>query len=199
MKYLRTFLNFWRKFIIGDDARIAIVVMWTLLLLKSLTSNVLNEWYILPIVVMVLLTAIVYGNSIDHHMYKKTTTTFRVFVSITIPMIIVMAIPLLLFRYINSETDLHQTFVPFSIFILIAMIVSGVMGQLYAKFPVMSIFISGVISYLFVLPLQPSVIQLSTYLSAHYQLASTFLALAIPIFFVTYIVTAFRHAEDKRI
>lgn len=55
MKYLRNFLEFCKKFVIGDDWTVPVVVMWGLIALYSLAVRGFEAWYLLPLIVTTLL------------------------------------------------------------------------------------------------------------------------------------------------
>jgi hypothetical protein len=52
---LRTFLRFWYDFIVGDDWRVALVVVAALALTYALSATGLPAWPVLPLTVAVLL------------------------------------------------------------------------------------------------------------------------------------------------
>jgi hypothetical protein len=60
MTYLKHFLCFWYDFIVGDDWRIAAGVVMALILSAALAHRDLNAWWVLPMAVVVLLTASVW-------------------------------------------------------------------------------------------------------------------------------------------
>ncbi len=55
MKYITGFGRFWYDFIVGDDWRIAVLVLGALALVFVLAHHAMNVWWLLPIVVFVAL------------------------------------------------------------------------------------------------------------------------------------------------
>jgi hypothetical protein len=60
MTYLKNFLRFWYDFIVGDDWMIAAGVVMALIVSAALAHSDLNAWWVLPMAVVVLLTASVW-------------------------------------------------------------------------------------------------------------------------------------------
>jgi hypothetical protein len=60
MTYLKNFLRFWYDFIVGDDWMIAAGVVMALIVSAALAHRDLNAWWVLPVAVVVLLTASVW-------------------------------------------------------------------------------------------------------------------------------------------
>jgi hypothetical protein len=60
MTYLKNFLRFWYDFIVGDDSMIAAGVVMALIVSAALAHRDLNAWWVLPMAVVVLLTASVW-------------------------------------------------------------------------------------------------------------------------------------------
>ncbi len=56
MKYIVGLGRFWYDFIVGDDWRIAVLVLGALAIVFALAHNSMNVWWLLPIVVFVALT-----------------------------------------------------------------------------------------------------------------------------------------------
>jgi hypothetical protein len=56
MKYIVGFGRFWYDFIVGDDWRIAVLVLGALAIVFALAHNAMNVWWLLPLVVFVALT-----------------------------------------------------------------------------------------------------------------------------------------------
>jgi hypothetical protein len=63
-RYIISFFKFWRKFIFGDDPAVALVVIWSLLGLYSLSLRGVQAWYIVPIVAGLLL-AITFAHTLS--------------------------------------------------------------------------------------------------------------------------------------
>src|SRR5574337_335025 len=105
MKYLMAFLNFWRKFVVGDDKYIAISVMWIVLLNLSLSSNYFNIWAATPLLVGVVMFVIVnyYTKSITLNVKRDIQYGLQTY----IPALIVYLLPLLYFQlFISSASDI---------------------------------------------------------------------------------------------
>jgi hypothetical protein len=66
MSRIRQFLQFLWDFVIGDDWRIAAAVAATLLLTLVLANNGATVWWILPVVVLVMLSVSVWGVARNH-------------------------------------------------------------------------------------------------------------------------------------
>ena len=60
MTYLKHFLRFWYDFIVGDDWTIAAGVVMALVVSAALAHRDLHAWWVLPMAVVVLLTASVW-------------------------------------------------------------------------------------------------------------------------------------------
>ena len=61
MNRVRQFLRFLWDFVIGDDWRIALAVAATLLLTLVLANNGATVWWLLPVVVLVMLSVSVWS------------------------------------------------------------------------------------------------------------------------------------------
>jgi len=56
VKYIVGFGRFWYDFIVGDDWRIAVLVLAALALVLALAHHAMNVWWLLPVVVAGALT-----------------------------------------------------------------------------------------------------------------------------------------------
>jgi hypothetical protein len=57
MKYIRRFLSFWYRFIVGDDWKIAAGVVVGLSLVALLVhGSHINSWWLLPVIMVGMLT-----------------------------------------------------------------------------------------------------------------------------------------------
>ena len=56
MKYIVGFGRFWYDFIVGDDWRIAVLVLVGLGVVFALAHNAMNVWWLLPAIVAASLT-----------------------------------------------------------------------------------------------------------------------------------------------
>ena len=56
MRFIVGFGRFWYDFIVGDDWRIAVLVLVALAIVFALAHNAMNVWWLLPAVVAVALT-----------------------------------------------------------------------------------------------------------------------------------------------
>jgi hypothetical protein len=56
MKHLATFGRFWYDFIIGDDWRLAVGVVATIIVVFVAAHNGVDSWWLLPVAVATLLT-----------------------------------------------------------------------------------------------------------------------------------------------
>jgi hypothetical protein len=61
MTRLRSLLMFLWDFVVGDDWRIAVAVALSLLLTLVLSNNGVTIWWLLPVVVVVMLSLSVWG------------------------------------------------------------------------------------------------------------------------------------------
>jgi len=56
VKYIVGFGRFWYDFIVGDDWRIAVLVLAALAVVFALAHHAMNVWWLLPVVVALALT-----------------------------------------------------------------------------------------------------------------------------------------------
>lgn len=181
MKYIKEFLRFWRKFIVGDDSRIAVVVMWALIFAKSLTSNFIgtvNGWMVIPAIVVILLLVVVLSA-----VTERTRTLQKgviLVLAAVLPMIIVTSLPLLLFRYMNGTVDLRYTWLPVAFYIVVASILLVGSYKIFQRFPLFTIFVYGLLSILMVTVWQDSIMRQLYHLNDLYPVIMAILAGIVP-------------------
>ena len=61
------FCRFLWEFVVGDDWRIAVAVAAALLLTLVLANNGITAWWVLPVVVVVMLTVSVWSEARNRH------------------------------------------------------------------------------------------------------------------------------------
>ncbi len=57
MKYITGFAQFWYDFVVGDDWTVAVGVIAALAITALLAHNAIVAWWLMPIAVVLLLTA----------------------------------------------------------------------------------------------------------------------------------------------
>jgi hypothetical protein len=150
MNYVRNFFGFWRRFIVGDDSRIAVTILWSLILAKSLLINTVNAWLLIPVAVIVLLYVLIYEKIVDRTFFHNLSTLNGMLISCAIPFIFTTALPLLLFRINNGTSDLRYTWLPMGFYIITATVLLAVLYRLYKILPVLTIFLFGGVAVLFI-------------------------------------------------
>lgn len=150
MKYVRGFFGFWRRFIVGDDSRIAVTVMWSLIMAKSLLANTMNAWLMMPMVVIVLLYVLIYEKIADHPFLRRLSTLNIMLISCAIPFVVTTALPVLLFRINNGAADLRYTWLPASFYLAVAALLLAVLYRFYKKLPMLTIFVFGAVAVLLI-------------------------------------------------
>lgn|GEM_PF-2983665 len=193
MKYIKVFFEFWRRFIVGDDARIAVTVMWAMLFTKSLVENFINGWMMIPVVVFTLFIYLAYDVI---RKTKKTPDTVNIFWMGLVPMIIAITIPTLLFRICVGTTNAQFTFIPISICIIVGTVTLVVLYRLLREFPVLIIFILGCISLGVVTIWQASLNSLSYTIAQDYSTIGNVLSLAIVVIFI---IVCFTHLIGRSV
>lgn len=180
MKYIRAFFGFWRKFIVGDDSRIAIIIMWALLFIRSLSENFINGWFVVPVTVLLLFIYLTYTAM------KKTNkpSTVGLFWTGLVPMIFVVAIPTLLFRINTGTVNAQFTFIPLGICIIIGSISTIVLYKVLHRFPILSLFILGCMSLGLITIWQAEINSLSYDVVHNYSVYGDFIASLIVLGFV---------------
>lgn len=73
MKYIKAFLSFWYHFIVGDDWRIAVSVVLGLCLITLLTHAHIQIWWLLPVLIVAMLTLSLWF-AVRHQTGKKGST-----------------------------------------------------------------------------------------------------------------------------
>jgi hypothetical protein len=68
MKHLATFGRFWYDFIIGDDWRLAVGVVATIIVVFVAAHNGVDSWWLLPVAVATLLTV-----SVSHATRRRSS------------------------------------------------------------------------------------------------------------------------------
>jgi hypothetical protein len=68
MKHLATFGRFWYDFIIGDDWRLAVGVVATIMVVFVAAHNGVDSWWLLPVAVATLLTV-----SVSHATRRRSS------------------------------------------------------------------------------------------------------------------------------
>ena len=139
MNRIRIFFGFWRKFIVGDDARIAIAVMWVMLFVKSLANNSMNTWLVVPIAVLILLIYLTY----DVLKRAKGTTNISIFWVGLVPMIFSATVPTLLFRINTGATDMQFTYIPITICIIVSVFATIILRLVLSHYPILLLFLLG--------------------------------------------------------
>jgi hypothetical protein len=182
MKYIRAFFGFWRKFIVGDDSRIAIIIMWALLFIKSLSENFINGWFVVPVTVLLLFAYLTYVAM------KKVNkpSTISLFWAGLVPMIFVVAIPTLLFRINVGTVESQFTFIPLSICIVVGSISTVFIYKVLHRFPILSLFILGCISLGLMTIWQAEINSLSYNIVRNYSAYGDFIAPLIVLGFVVF-------------
>lgn len=182
MKYIRAFFDFWRKFIVGDDSRIAIVIMWVLLFVKSLSENFVNGWFVVPVAVVLLFIYLTYSA-----MKRQTNMgTISIFWAGFVPMIIVVALPSLFFRIGVGTTDMQFTFIPVSICIVIGAVMTILFTNLLSRFLLLSLFLFGCLGLGLMTVWQAFINSLSHTIAHDYTIYATVLSPLIVLgFFAT--------------
>lgn len=184
MQYIRAFFGFWRKFIVGDDSRIAVVIMWTFLFVDSLVLNFMNSWFVVPAVVIVLLGVLMYDAVSRKTAFPARLSATMLFLIGTVPMLLVTALPVVLTRSFTGVWSVEYVLLPLAIYIAIASLSSIVVGWVLQQFPLLTLFILGVISFACITYWQVPINTFSqNIVVTHYTLAVVF-SLTIAIVFV---------------
>lgn len=150
MKYLMAFLNFWRKFVVGDDKYIAISVMWIILLNLSLSSNYFNVWAATPLLVGVVMFVIVnyYTKSITLNIKRDIQYGLQTY----IPALVVYLLPLLYFQlFISSASDIKYLLLDKIIYTLVVILLAILLYKPFSRYPVGVVAIFGLITLLRIL------------------------------------------------
>lgn len=147
MKYIRGFFTFWRHFILGDDSTIAILVMWSLLFTWSLTSYFMNIWIVVPVSVVIVLLTLCYDQTARRPLLHGRSELLRFMLATTIPFILVVALPSMVFRFVNHAVNFHYVVQPLAICLITATFLSIVLYEIYKKFPAFVVFIFGVVAF----------------------------------------------------
>lgn len=151
MKYVRGFFTFWRHFILGDDSTIAIVVLWSLLFTWSLSAYFFNIWIVVPLCVTAVLVALCYDKVARRPLLYGRSEVFKYLIATALPFCIVVAVPSLIFRFINHMMDVQYTLIPLGICVGSATILAFVLYEVYKRFPSTIAFLFGAAAYLTVL------------------------------------------------
>lgn len=184
MKYVRGFFDFWRKFIVGDDSRIAVVIMWSLLFIDSLTRNFINSWFVLPVIVLLLLSFLAYDAISIKSSPKTRLSPTTLLLMGTIPMLLVVALPPLLSRGMSGTWDAKYTLLPLGIYIVITTFVTVVAGWVLRIFPMLTLFVLGLVSFALITYWQGSLNRFSQDVAGVYSAAATLFSLLILIGFL---------------
>lgn len=182
--YFLGFVRFWRHFIVGDDGIIAVTVMWTLLLTWALAKNYSNIWVVVPVCVTVLMTTVIYRRVAKGAVSDVAPTQRSLLQLAVLPFVGVLTIPLVIFRITNDQASIETILLPVALFCLTALVFWWPASRVFHRFPVMTIFLFGVLAYLVTLVWQPYYIRFASEL---YQstdpIVSSFVALvAIAVF-----------------
>ena len=68
MRYMIALLRFWYDFIIGDDWRLAVGVVATIIVVFVAAHNGVDSWWLLPVAVATLLTV-----SVSHATRRRSS------------------------------------------------------------------------------------------------------------------------------
>jgi hypothetical protein len=191
MKYVRSFLQFWRKFIVGDDSRIAVVIMWAILFIYSLSLNFINAWFVLPVVVVGLMSALVYDAS-SRTKHQRIYTRQQSMLAGSIPMLLIIALPPVLSRLINDTWGAEYVLVPVALAIVYAVVLTIIVKLSLQKFPVLATFLLGVASYIFMTFWQSHMNEFAQSSIRQQPVVVILVAAGILLFFVVYVVASIR-------
>jgi hypothetical protein len=197
MKQLRGFLRFWRHFIIGDDIVIATVVMWALLFIWSLSSYYINGWLIVPVIVMLLLATLFYNQVTAYPLLRDRPRDFTLLLATGVPMVAVLTVPLLWFRYTTHMTAPYYTLLPVSIYVFIAFIMTYLATFTYRKFPALTVFTFGIVTFALISFYQPAVTEVARVISNQFAFVGWLVALAIPIAFVSWCIVLYQRPLNQ--
>lgn len=162
MKYAKNFVLFWRDFILGDDKRIAISIMWFCLVAYAWTHEFYNIWFMLPVAVLILLTIVIIVDTgrdtmlaayLDRHTSAVTVLFW--------PMFLCAVAPLVVFRMTNGDTTSQHFLVPAAITTVIIALTVGVTSHFLARYPSLVSFVCAVVTYLLITYMQPLISHVS--------------------------------------
>lgn len=150
MKYILGFLNFWRKFIVGDDSYIAISVMWIMILSISMTSNFYNVWITIPVLVIIVMFVVI--NHKTGSISLELSISLRYALQTYVPAIVTYLLPYIYFQiFISSVYDVRFMLLAPLSFVLFVILVAIILFGLFKKVPVLTTALFGFMSLLHIL------------------------------------------------
>jgi hypothetical protein len=163
--------------------------MWTLLLTWSMTASFFNAWFMVPLLVIALLSVRVYSSA-SKRPVSELGALQKIWMTIVLPTVIVIAVPNFVFRVINGYVDTEHLLLPLGMHILVAVIFGLAARVVFSLAPAGSVFVAGILTYLYLLIYQPDVVRLTSFLSEKHAVVSNLLALLVCAGFavVTYIL-----------
>ncbi len=147
MKYVRGFFTFWKHFILGDDSTIAVTILWLLLFVWSLSANFLNGWFVMPLIVALLLSVLFYNNTAKTPLFHERSDRFRFCMVTVLPFVVVLGLPLLVFRYSTGISNVRYTILPLVVYVIIAAVLAVITYKPYKRFPAVTVFLFGVVVF----------------------------------------------------
>lgn len=189
MNYLIAFLSFWKKFILGDDNRIAITVMWAYLFVISWMQEFYNAWFVFPLIIAGMMTVLLFLQRHQHGLFHRLPPASNLFYFLELPMILCLVVPLAVFRINNGDQTAEHLLIPIVVFITIVVVYGLVMMRLFQKYPSLVSFIGGVITYVLLVPAAATMNRFA-YQLAHVS-SPTFVLIAVVLLLI-YIIQAGR-------
>lgn len=187
MTYLRNFLAFWKNFILGDDKRIAIAIMWICLITYAWTHELFNIWYFSPLAVLALVTTLLY---VDTNPRATLATALRNRMTspyiLVAPMLLCIVVPQVLFRFMNGDLTSQHVLVPVVILVGATLVYAFVAKRFLSRYPSLVSFVSGLATYVAVTYVQPPLNRLSTMLVQDFPGAVEFVAIIAICIYVVY-------------
>lgn len=144
LRYVVGFLLFWKKFIVGDDLRVAATIMWTFLLMFAMAQVVLPIWYVAPVVVVCLIGWLIRDTSPKP---KHAKISSRLFWQIVFPLYSVILLPTLYFRIHNDDVTVTHFFIPMSMQLLVCGIYLIIAMPFFRKFPTVVTIATGIVAW----------------------------------------------------
>jgi hypothetical protein len=135
MRYILGFFNFWRNFLIGGDWVIAVTIAWSLDFLYQLSRGGVNPWYLLPVIGVVVIGFSVHKAAFPKQSFKKPKRYSLLAWQLWLPLVLVLALPTVIFHIKTNEITLSMLWVPASLYIIIATLVTLCLSWPYKRYP----------------------------------------------------------------
>lgn len=153
MKYIKNFFNFWRKFIVGDDSSIFVMIVWSLVVCIALTKLYLNLWIIMPICVVTVLGYSVYSEiSVRARSNASGVGVVKYDISTYVPAILSYLVPLIWFRaFVSSVSFTSVVLIELIQFVIIILILAMTLHKAYLRWPNLVVCVFALVTLLNIL------------------------------------------------